>query len=340
MEHGDLGAPTLQAAPASREWTIRDIPRAVRLAFDLQKLGVAALGLTAAAALYAAFWWLGNQTGERTAHRVFAVLGGILATCVCVLFSGLVARMATAQLLEERRAGAAELRQFLRERGGTLLGIPLTFGAIALLLLAAEGALALLGSIPGIGPLLYSSSFLIAFLLSLAVVLTVVVHMVGAFLYPAIVSIRGVGAVGAMVEVVELARVKPLFLLLYELVAAAVGAVMTLILGGAVWAGLGLTTWLARAIMDEGFEQTLASVPRFFEVFVRPFSKVIPLQPEPIEAAWHYDVSGMLLGASLMVVAVLTLVYPFVFFTSAGSITYLILRSEPADPERSIIEDL
>lgn len=298
------------------------------------------LGLTAASLAYGTFWWLGHLTGERSAHRVFMVLGAILATCIGVLCSGLIARMATVQLLEQRRAGMAELRQFAHDRAATLLGIPLTFGGIALLVLALEAMLALAGTIPGIGPIVYSASFLLAFFLSLTAVLTVSVHMVGAFLYPTIVSIRGVGAVGAVVEVVELARRQPLFLLLCEAVVSLVGVFMTVLIGGAVWASLELTTWLAGAIMDEKFELALGSVPSFFEVFFRPFMKVLPIPPEPLEVAWHYDLSGILLGASLMMVVVMTLVYPFTFFTSAGSITYLILRSEPLDPERSLIEDL
>jgi MFS family permease len=324
----------------SSEWTVQDIPRAVRLAFDIQKLAVATVGLTAAAITYAAFWWLGNLTGERSGHRVFMVLGAMLATCLCVLCSGIIARMATVQLLEQRRASAAELRQFARDRASTLLGIPLTFGGIAVGVFAIEAMLALAGSIPGIGPIIYSACFLLAFFLSLTAVLTVSVHMVGAFLYPSIVSIRGVGAVGAVVEVVELARRQPLFLLLCEAVVALVGALMTLLIGGAVWASLSLTTWLAEAIMDERFELSVGSIPSFFEVFLRPFAKVFPLSPELLEATWNYDLAGLLMGISFMIVAVLTLVYPFTFFTSAGSITYLILRSEPLDPERSLIEDL
>ena len=92
--------------------------------------------------------------------------------------------------------------------------------------------------------------------------------------------------------------------------------------------------------MQEKFDQSIAALPGFFRIFLRPFAKIIPQAVEQVEVAWHYDLSGILLGGSLMIVVVLTLVYPFVFFTSAGSITYLILRNEPAPSERSPIEDL
>jgi hypothetical protein len=164
---------------------------------------------------------------------------------------------------------------------------------------------------------------------------------VGAFLYPTIVAIRGVGAVGAIFEVVELARRKPLHLILYEAVVAAVGGLMTALIGAAVWASLNLTVFLGGALMGDKFEQTLAAVPAFFRIFLRPFAKIIPLVSEEMDLAWHYDLSGLLLGISLLVVLVLTIVYPFVFFTSAGSIVYLILRrDEEPPPERSPIEDL
>src|SRR5262249_46976935 len=137
--HSSTGLPS---ASIRRDWSLRDIPMAVRLAFDLEKLATAALGLTAAALAYGWLNWLGLITHQHAAHRVFAVLGAILANCICVLFSGLVARMATLQLLEERRIGAGELTQFARERWTTLIGIPLAFGGLAVLMLGIESIMA------------------------------------------------------------------------------------------------------------------------------------------------------------------------------------------------------
>jgi len=50
----------------------------------------------------------------------------------------------------------------------------------------------------------------------------------------------------------------------------------------------------------------------------------------------NYGLSGLLLGISLLCIVVATAVYPFVFFNTAGSITYLILRGDqdPASSER------
>lgn len=323
-----------------RQWTVRDIPLAVRVAFDLQKLGIATLGLTASALAYGSFHWLGAQTGERAAHRAFAVLGAILATCIAVFVSGLIARMATSQIIEGRRLGIGEVIRFARQRWTTLMGIPLAFGGIALLMLGFEAMLALVGSIPGVGPIVWSASFILAFSLSLVAVLTAVIHMVGAFLYPSIVAIRGVGAVAAILDVVELARRKPLYMIFYESVVFAVGALMTLLLGAVVWASLNVTVYMGGAIMGDKFDQSLASLPEFFQVFLKPFAKILPMTAEELELAWHYDLSGILLGVSLLVVVVLTVVYPFVFFTSAGSIVYLILREDQEPVDKSPIEDL
>ena len=68
---------SVETATGRRQWSLRDIPLAVRLAFDLEKLGTGALGLTAAALAYGTFHWLGAATGEKQAHRVFAALGWI-----------------------------------------------------------------------------------------------------------------------------------------------------------------------------------------------------------------------------------------------------------------------
>ncbi len=323
-----------------RTWTLRDIPRAVQISFDLQKLGVGAAGLTAAAIAYGMFSWLGDQTGEKAAHRVFTVLGGIFASCFCVLTAGLVARMSTVQLLENRRAGAAEMREFARERWGTLLGIPLAFGGVTVLMLMMQAMLSMVGAIPGVGPIIYSASFLMAFAMSLVVVIVTALHLLGFFLYPSIVAIRGGGAVAAMLEVIELARRQPLMLLMYEGVVAVVGCLMTLITGSVVWASVRLTNATAEGILGERFATLQAAIPSFFRIFLRPLRTVLPLQGIPEGIPWHYDLGGILLGFSLLVLVILTLTYPFVFFTSAGSITYLILRPEPVPRDRSPIEDL
>lgn len=328
------------SAPSPRAWTLKDIPIAVQVAFDLQKLSTGALGLLAASICYGLFSWLGDQTGEKAAHRVFTVLGGILATCLCVVFSGLIAKMTTVQLLENRRVGAGEMRGFFRDRGVTLVAIPVAFGGIAVLMLLGEAMLSMVGAIPGVGPIIFSASFLMAFAMSLVTVLIAFVHMVGAFLYPTIVSLRSGGAVGAILEVVELARRQPLRLLLYEAVVGAVGTLMTLIIGGVVWASVHLSNLTASAIMGEKFDKIQAAVPGFFRIFLRPLRGVLPLDPWAGDLAWHYHLSGIFLGSSLLVLFVLTLVYPFVFFTAAGSITYMILRPDPTPTERSPIEDL
>lgn len=200
--------------------------------------------------------------------------------------------------------------------------------------------LALVGAIPGIGPIVYSACFLIAFALSLTAALVAAVHMIGAFLYPTIIAIRGVGALGATLEVVEACRRNPLHVILYEVIVAIVGGLMTLLIGAAVWAGVDMTLWLGTSVMGDHFEQSLTAIPDFFRVFLRPFARLLPLSADEFDVAWHYDVAGILMGASLMMIALLTLVYPFVFFTSAGSITYLILRGEPLPEERSPIEEL
>lgn len=331
---------SVENATGRREWSLRDIPLAVRLSFDLEKLGTGALGLTAAALAYGVFHWMGAATGDKQAHRVFAAIGWIVFTCICVLFSGLIARMTTTQLLEERRATMAEIREFLRHRWTTLLSIPLAFGALALVMLGLEAMMGLVGAVPGAGPIFYAASFLLAFLLSLVAVMTVVVHTVGAFLYPSIVALRGVGAVGAIMEVVETARRKPLYVLFYEAMVGVVGALMTIIIGAVVWASLHLTVWLGSTIMQEKFDDTLAGIPTFFRVFLKPFARALPFSTEDLEVAWHYDAAGALMGMSLLVVVVLTVVYPFVFFTSAGSITYLILREEALPAEPDIIDEL
>jgi len=248
--------------------------------------------------------------------------------------------MATSQIIEGRRLGVGEVVKFARQRWTTLMGIPLAFGCIALLMLGFEAMLALVGSIPGVGPIVWSASFILAFALSLVAVLTAAIHMVGAFLYPSIVAIREVGAVAAILDVVELARRKPLYLIFYEAVVLAVGTLMTLLLGAVVWASLNVTVYLGGAIMGDKFDQSMAALPDFFKIFLKPFARILPMSAEEFELAWHYDLSGVLLGVSLLVVVVLTVVYPFVFFTSAGSIVYLILREDQEPADKSPIEDL
>jgi hypothetical protein len=164
--------------------------------------------------------------------------------------------------------------------------------------------------------------------------LTAVVHSLGTFLYPSIIALKGTGALGVLVEMFQLVRRKGFTLLLYEAVVGLIGLVMALVLGSVVWAGLYIANWSALAVMGDKFEQSLAAIPEFFRVFLRPVERWLPYVPEQLDVPWHYDLSGLLLGISFLCIVVLTAVYPFVFFNTAGSITYLIFRSEH-DPASS-----
>ena len=52
-------------------------------------------------------------------------------------------------------------------------------------------------------------------------------------------------------------------------IVAAVGALMTFLIGAVVWASLNLTMFLGGAIMHEKFDQTLSALPAFFRIFGR-----------------------------------------------------------------------
>lgn len=338
----DAGAPppTPESAearpPGDHVWSLRDILRAVGLSFDRDKLLTGAAGLFLSSFVFGSIHWLGLLTGEEGAIRVFSILGIILATCVWVVFSGVIARMTLTQLLEHRRTGIGELRQFLSQRWTTLVGTPVAFGGLSLALLAAMAVMQLIGSIPGLGPIIFASSFLLAFALAFTAALAALVHAVGAFLYPSIVALKGCGAVGVVTEMFDLVRRRGIHVLLYEAVVGAVGLLMTGIIGFAVWAGLYIVNWSALAIMGEKFTSSLTGIPRFFRVFLGPFAAWLPAIPVPAPVPWHYDLAGFLLGFSLLWIVIATAVYPFVFFNTAGSVAYLILKEERQEsPEGS-----
>ena len=332
MEETIPGVEAQPAGPSQKAWSLRDIARAVPISFDIEKLLTGAAGLFFAALIFGVIYWLGLKTGERGALRVFTVAGMILASCIWVLFAGIVAKMSLTQLLEGRKAGAAEIRRFLADRWATLVGTPIAFGSLGLLLLALMALMQLIGSVPGLGPIVFAASFLFAFSLAFMATLTVVVHTLGAFLYPSIVALKGAGAVGVLIEMFELVRRKGFMLLMYEIAVGAVGLLMTVVIGALVWSGLYISIYTALAIMQEKFEYSLSAIPEFFRVFLRPFERWFPYVPESMEVPWHYDLSGFLLGLSLLCIVVGTAVYPFVFFNTAGSITYLILRGDKEGP--------
>src|SRR5262245_52929789 len=318
-----------ERAETHQTWKLRDIIRAPAISLDLEKLLTGAAGLFLAALVFGVLYWLGVKTGERAALRVFTVVGAILASCIWVLFAGIIAKMNLTQLLEGRKAGAAEIRMFIQERWMTLMGTPIAFGTLGLLLLGFMALLQLIGSLPGLGPILFSASFLLAFFLAFMATLTAVVHTLGAFLYPSIVALKGAGAVGVIIEMFEIVRRRGFHLLLYEAFASLVGLAMTVLMGALSWAGLYITIASAQVIMDEKFDSALSAIPEYFRVFIRPFEGRLPPIPEAMEVSWHYDFSGFLLGLSLLCVVVGTAVYPFVLFNTAGSITYLIIREGP-----------
>lgn len=322
-----------QEQQTRQAWTIRDIFRAGAVSLDTEKLLAGAAGLFLSAFVFGNVYWLGLQTGERAALRVFTIFGIILASCVWVLFSGIIARMSLTQLLEGRRATASEIRKFLAERWMTLVGTPVAFGGLSLLFLGLLAGLEVIGAIPGIGPIVFASSFILAFLLAFMAALTALVHALGAFLYPSIVALKGAGAMGVITEMFDLVRRKGFHVIFYEAIAGVVGFLMTAIIGAVVWAGLYIANWSALAIMGEKFARSLGAIPRVFRVFLQPFERWLPYVPEPAEVAWHYDLSGFLLGFSLLWIVIATAVYPFVFLNTAGSITYLILSSDDESTE-------
>ena len=311
-----------------KSWTFRDVFRAVPLSFDLQRLAVGAAGLFLSAFVFAFIYWLGLRTGEVGALRVFTAVGLILASCVWVLFAGLLARMTLTQLLEGHRAAGENVRRFLSERWATLIGTPIAFGLLSLFLLGLMALIALVGSVPGLGPIVFSASFILVFLLTFMAILTAVVHALGAFIYPSIVALKETGVIGVLVEMFGLVRRRGFHMIVYEAAVGAVGLVMTVIIGVIVWCGLYLSNWTALALMEDKFEQSLSAIPEFFRIFLRPMERWLPYVPEPMDLPWHYDLSGILLGFSLLWIVVGAAVYPFVFFNTAGSITYLILRSD------------
>jgi hypothetical protein len=311
-----------------RVWTFKDIPRAIPVSFDPRTLFTGAAGLFLSAIAYGLAHWLGLKTGERAAYRVFAVLGAIAASCIWVLFAGIIARMSLTQLLERRRARADEVRRFILERGIALVGTPVAFGILGLAFLGFMALIELIGAVPGVGPIVFGASFILVFFLAFMATLTVVVHTLGTFLYPSIIALKGAGALGVLMEMFQLVRRRGFTLLLYEAIVGVAGLVMTAVLGAVVWAGLYVANWSALAVMGSKFEQSLAAIPEFFRVFLRPFERWLPYVPEQLEVPWHYDLSGLLLGVSLLCIIVATAVYPFVLFNTAGSITYLILKND------------
>jgi len=319
--------------PPGQIWTFRALFHAVAISWDAEKILIGGAGLFLSAFVFGNVYWLGLLTGERAALRVFTIFGIILASCVWVLFSGLLARMILTQLLENRKATASELRQFLARRWATLVGTPVAFGGLSLLFLGLLAGLEVIGAIPGIGPIFFASSFILAFLLAFMAALTALVHALGAFLYPSIVALKGAGAMGVISEMFDLVRRRGFHIIVYEAAAGVIGFLMTAIIGAVVWAGLYVANWSALAIMGERFAQSLAAIPRVFRVFLQPFERWLPYVPAHAEVAWHYDLSGFLLGFSLLWIVIATAVYPFVFLNTAGSITYLILSSDSEDPE-------
>jgi len=326
-DEADFPAAPEPAVPP-HPWTVRDLPKAIPVSFDTDKLLTGAAGLFLAALVFGFTHWLGLKTGEESAHRVFTVVGAIAASCIWVVFAGIVTRMSLTHLTEGRRASGGEIRRFLADRWTALVGTPVAFGLLGLLCLGFMALIELIGAVPGVGPIVFSASFLLVFLLALMATLTAVVHSLGTFLYPSIIALKGTGALGVLVEMFQLVRRKGFTLLLYEAVVGLIGVVMALVLGSVVWVALYITNWSALAVMDTKFEQSLAAIPEFFRVFLRPIERWLPYVPEQIDVPWHYDLSGLLLGISLLCIIVGTAVYPFVFFNTAGSITYLILRSD------------
>jgi hypothetical protein len=318
---------TLGTGRSGKSFRFRDLFFALLVPLDYRKLMVVGTLMFVASLMYAGLVYLGTLTKSTAGVTISLVLGGVLFWALTMLALGITTHLADREMTEGRRFKILDSIKFVKARPMTVLGTPLIFVAVFLLLSVGVIVLALIGRIPHAGPLVYGLTFAGTFVLSLLAVLVCIMFGLLAFSYlPAVVR-EGLGAVAGAKRMLNMVRSNLGWYMLNLLVVTLCSMVLFLVLQLAVSLAMAHLSWLGAKGMGAG----LSGV--FLEVPLGIFGVMILADPDTLlsqfvvagETGWQFDVAGWLVGLTLLLVFSLVLAFVLIYFSGAGVVNYHLL---------------
>lgn len=334
--------------PEPRQWTWKDLFTAPMLAFKPKCMLIMAVTLTA----ITAWMWLFDTQVIDTSHGLIAtsLLQWIQYTVALVLFSlggSLVAVFLKADLLDDEFLSLGEALAQFKTRILPAVMVPLfLMGLLAGVELALVYLPYLAGSIPYVGPALYSLLYPLAFLFSLFAVLVSIAVWLSVFVFPAIIAIRKHGWFDNVVDTIEAVGTKPHVLFASLLLTG----VMILVAGFIGTGGISQlkTEWrylpdgVKGALRDTEARASEFGPSNMVELFNRhvggKFLGILPSSvPELSVASSGYNSrdngfyqywTGPVTGIWQVIIQALILGYLANLFVAGGMLTYLVVRED------------
>jgi predicted Zn finger-like uncharacterized protein len=326
---------TLGTGRSSESFRFRDLFYALMVPLDYRKLLVVGTLVFVASLLFAGISYLGTLTKSAMGVTIGLVLGGVLFWALTMLALGVSTHLTDREMLQGRRFKISESIKFVLARPMTVLGTPLIFVAVFLILSIGVTLLSLIGRIPYAGPLVYGLSFLGTFVLSFLAVLVCIMFGLLAFSYlPAVVR-EGLGPVAGAKRMLNMVRSNLGRYMLHLLVVTVCSIVLFILLQFLVSLAMAHLGWLGA----KGMGKDLSSV--FMNVPLGAFGVMVLAVPDPlmalfsaaVDVGWQFSVAGWLVGLSLLLVFSLVFSFVLIYFFAAGVVNYHLLASREGESE-------
>lgn len=320
---------TLGTGRSGQDFRFRDLFYALMVPLDYRKLLVVGALIFIASLMFTGLTYLGTLTKSTAGVTIGLVLGGVLFWALSMLALGVSTHLTDREMVEGRRFKISESIKFVMARPMTVLGTPLIFVAVFLVLSIGVTLLSLIGRIPYAGPLVYGLSFLGTFMLSLLAVLVCIMFGLLAFSYlPAVVR-EGLGPVAGAKRMLGMVRSNLGRYMLHLLVVTVCSLVLFVLIQFLLSLAMAHLGWLGA----KGMGKDLTSV--FMEVPLGLFGVMVLVVPDPllamfsaaVEVGWQFSVAGWLVGLALLLVFSLVLAFVLIYFFGAGVVNYHLLVS-------------
>jgi hypothetical protein len=305
--------------------------RALDVALDYRKLGLAFLGLLLVGLVGAGFVWISAQVSADSAVLGIAIgLLGLVAVWLAITFVvAALSRLSLVELKEGTRGAVREALGFAGQHFLAFLFSPLLLVVGLALVLVAESILLLIGRVEYVGEVVVSLAFLPLALLNLGLI---VVAWFGTALTFPVVADQGGGVRDTLAYVLAVVRRVPGRLIAYMVLVGIASLAMLAVSFYLVFVSLYTTSTFAAIGMGPGkFAVVLSGLPLdtgfllpslSYESFSRYWLSEPPLT---------HTIARLLFGLSFSGLAMLALAIPQLFYLASTCAVYLGLG--PAVPE-------
>lgn len=320
---------TLGTGRSGKNFRFRDLFYALMVPLDYRKLLVVGVLIFIASLLFTGLTYLGTLTKSTVGVTIGLVLGGVLFWAISMLALGISTHLTDREMVEGRRFKISESIKFVVARPMTVLGTPLIFVAVFLILSIGVTLLSLIGRIPYAGPLVYGLSFMGTFVLSLLAVLVCIMFGLLAFSYlPAVVR-EGLGPVAGAKRMLGMVRSNLGRYMLHLLVVTLCAIILFILLQFLVSLAMAHLGWLGAKGMGDDLSSVFMNVPLgLFGVMVLAVpDPLMALFSAAVNAGWQFSIAGWLVGLALLLVFSLVFSFVLIYFFGAGVVNYHLLTA-------------